>query len=420
MLIQKLKGLSSDQFVRNLGWLGAAELTNRVFRLLTTVTLARVFTPYDYGMVSVIYTVFDIAGSLSLTAGIRAKIVQADEEELENICSTSYWLFWIICSALFILQCLSAYPIAQFYHNNQLILPICTVGLIFLTYPTFLVQAALIERENRLKVIAWCAASQAIVANVLLVILAISGMKVWAVVWSMVLSFPLWILIANWNQSWRPSKSFSIKGWREILGFSGKILGAELLFKFRLNVDYLIVGRFLGLEALGLYFFAFNAGLGISQSILNSLSAAWYPNYCQVRGDLKQLNKRFINSFKAIAAVVVPVVIFQTSLAHFYVPIVFGAKWSNAVPILILICLSAVPLAISMSTSQLLRSVDKTNIDFAWNLVFTSVFVVSLLVVVHNGIFWVAATVLLTQVVAVPFFAAWISRLVFSRKPLHS
>ncbi len=80
MLTQKLKHLSSDRFIRNLGWLGAAELINRIFRLLTTVTLARVFSPYDYGMVSVIYTVFDIAGSLSLTAGIRAKIVQTDEK----------------------------------------------------------------------------------------------------------------------------------------------------------------------------------------------------------------------------------------------------------------------------------------------------------------------------------------------------
>ncbi|UBF27328.1 lipopolysaccharide biosynthesis protein [Kovacikia minuta CCNUW1] len=418
MLIQKLRGLSSDQFVRNLGWLGAAELTNRVFRLLTTVTLARVFTPYDYGMVSVIYTVFDIAGSLSLTSGIRAKIVQADEEDVEQICNTSYWLFWIICGSLFIVQCLAAYPIARFYQNNQLILPICVVGLIFLTYPTFLVQAALIERENRLKVIAWCAASQAIVANIILVVLALLGLKVWAVVWSMVLSFPVWIIIANLNQPWRVSKSFNLASWQELISFSGKILGAELLFKFRLNVDYLIVGRFLGLEALGLYFFAFNAGLGISQSILNSLSAAWYPNYCQVRGDLQQLHKRFVNSFKTIAAVVVPVVLLQTSLAHFYVPIVFGAKWSGAVPILVLICLSAIPLAMSMSTSQLLRSVDKTNLDFGWNLFFTGFFVVSLLLAVPHGIFWVAATVLITQVIAVPAFTFWVNRLVFSAKTL--
>ncbi len=97
-------------------------------------------------------------------------------------------------------------------------------------------------------------------------------------------------------------------------------------------------------------------------------------------------------------------------------PIVFGAKWVNAVPILILICISAIPLAISFSTSQLLRSLDKTSTDFAWNLLFTGFFVVSLLLVVHNGIFWVAVTVLLTQAIAVPAFTIWVSRSIFAKQ----
>jgi PST family polysaccharide transporter len=58
MPINKLKQLLSDRFVRNMGWLGVAELVSRIFRLAVTVTLARAFSPYDYGMVSIIYTVF--------------------------------------------------------------------------------------------------------------------------------------------------------------------------------------------------------------------------------------------------------------------------------------------------------------------------------------------------------------------------
>lgn len=49
MLIQKFQKLLSDRFVRNIGWLGGAELVNRVFRLAATVTFARVFTEADYG-----------------------------------------------------------------------------------------------------------------------------------------------------------------------------------------------------------------------------------------------------------------------------------------------------------------------------------------------------------------------------------
>jgi teichuronic acid exporter len=419
MLIQQIKKISSEKFIRNIGWLGLAELIQRVFRLATTVTLAHLFTPRDYGMVSAIYTVFEFANTFSLKAGIGAKIIQADEADLKDICNTAYWLNWILCSSLFIIQCLCAYPIAMFYRNEQLILPIITLGLIYLIFPLFLVRYALIERENRLEVIAFGNATQAILSNIIIVALAIKGMGVWAVVLSMVVTYPVWIIITHTRksqQSWQPSKVPNLKRWREIAKFGSKSLGVDLLIKLRMNLDYLLIARFLGSEALGIYFFAFNAGLGISQSILYGLSSAWYPHFCQARSDIKLLKKRFFGSFKAILLVVVPLVIFQTNLAPFYVPIIFGHKWVTAIPLLVLICCCAIPIALSNATTQLLQAVDKINIDIAWNLIFTLFFAIGLFVAVPNGIYWVAVTVLATQLFASPIFTIWVTRFIFRER----
>ena len=84
MLANKIKTILSGQFIRNVGWLGLAELVNRVFRLGTTVTLARVFSTQDYGLMAVIYTVFDLATVFIFKGGIGAKIIQADEQELDR------------------------------------------------------------------------------------------------------------------------------------------------------------------------------------------------------------------------------------------------------------------------------------------------------------------------------------------------
>ncbi len=415
MPINKLKQLLSDRFLRNIGWLGVAELVNRIFRLATTVTLARTFSPYDYGMVSVIYTIIEFASVFALRAGIGAKIIQAEEQELEVICNTAYWLNWIVYVSLFIIQCVAAYPIAQFYGNNQLIWPICVLALIYLMCPVFVVQSILIERENRLKVTALCNAMQAILSNIILVILAVLDMGVWAVVWSMVVTYPVWIVINYMNHPWRPPTSFNLERWQEITSYGSKLLGVDLLGKIRMNLDYLIVGRFIGIEALGLYFFAFNAGLGISQSVLNSITVALFPHLCAARGNGKELKKQFFSSLKTIALILVPLVLLQSSLSPFYVPIIFGQKWVTAIPILILICLSAVPIALSRATSQLLQTVDKTHIDFYWNMIFTVIFAASLLLTVQEGIVWVAAAVLITQAVAMPIFTVWVSRFVFTK-----
>jgi O-antigen/teichoic acid export membrane protein len=415
MLINKLNQLLSNRFVRNVGWLGIAELVNRIFRLATTVTLARTFSPYDYGMVSIIYTIFDLADVFTLKTGIGAKVVQADERDIEVICNTSYWINWLLSGSLFIIQCIAAYPIAQFYKNSQLVLPICAVALIYFIYPFYTIQATLIQRENRLKITALCNAVQGILSNIILVVLAVLGMGVWAVVWSMVLSYLVWIVISHVNHPWRPPKSFTLERWQEVTSFGSKLLGIEVLGKLRMYLDYLIVGPFLGIEALGLYFFAFNAGLGISQSVLNAFTSALYPHLCAVRGDKKQLKKQFFSSLKTMALVVIPLVILQSSLAPFYVPIVFGQKWVTGIPILVLICLSAIPLTLSRATSQLLQAMDKSHIDLYWNVIFTVIFAASLLVAVRGGIFSVAVAVLITQSVALPLFSIWVFRYVFAK-----
>ncbi|AOY81440.1 MULTISPECIES: lipopolysaccharide biosynthesis protein [Moorena] len=412
MLINKFKQLSSGEFIRNAGWMGIAELVNRLSRLATTVTLARMFTPQDYGLVSAIYTTFEFGNVLILRAGTESKIIQASEQELEAVCNTSYWLNWIFGGLMFVIQCIAAFPIAKFYGNNQIILPIITIALIYLMMPLFIVQSAMIRRDNRLKVTAFANACQAIIGNIITVILAILGMGVWAAVWAMVLSTPVHILINYRHHPWRAPTSLKLHNWQSVLSFSCKILGVELLEKVRSNLDYLLVGGFLGVEALGLYFFAFNAGLGISQNVIKLFTSSVFPYLCAVRENLTQLKNRYFSSLKTTAIIVLPLILLQASLAPLYVPIVFGQKWVVAIPILILICLSALPLALTNTTTELLNAVGKTKLNLYWNLIYTVIFSSCLLLAVNWGIVWVARAVLICQLLT-PIFTIWAIRYVF-------
>jgi PST family polysaccharide transporter len=130
------------------------------------------------------------------------------------------------------------------------------------------------------------------------------------------------------------------------------------------------------------------------------------------------LKEKYFSSLKSIALVAVPIVLLQASLAPFYVPIVFGQKWAAAIPILILICLSALPRPFSLAASQLLLVLDKGQLDLYWNLIFTLIFAASLLITVQWGILSVAKCVLVVHLIALPMFTIWASRYVFSQKSL--
>jgi O-antigen/teichoic acid export membrane protein len=416
MLINKLKNSLSNRFLRNIGWLGASELINRIFRLGTTVTLARVFSTEDYGLMAVIYTIFDLVTVFIFKGGIGAKIIQAEEYQVATIANTSYWLNWIICIVLFFVQCLAAWPIAQFYNNNQLILPICVMSLMYLVYPFFLTHCALIERENRLKIIAMCTASQSIVSNIFTVIFALLNMGIWAIVAPMLMALPVWFIFSWKNHEWRPPKSFSLEDWRMIVNYGKNLIGVELLTKLRLNLDYLIVGKFLGVEQLGLYYFAFNAGSGITNNIVNSLMSALFPHLCDARGDRQDLKKRYFKSLKTISLTVIPIVILQSALSPFYVPIIFGEKWVKAIPILILICLSVVPMTFKHAASLLLNSIDQTHISLYFDLIYTIIFALAIFISVQQGILAVAITVLAINLLFSLIFSIYSSQMTFTKK----
>lgn len=415
----KLLGKTNNRFLSNLGWLGMSGGVIRVTRLLATVVLARFLAPDEYGVAAIVMTVTDFV-KVFLRTGIGTRLVQAKSEEVERLAQSAYWLNWTISIVLFVLQCLAAFPLAKFYRNDDLVLPICITAISLLLIPHGLVQSSLIQRENRLKAIANARMIQFSTDNILALIFALAGFGLWAIIIPKLIICPLWVYLMLKHHSWRPKLKFTTQGWGDLIRFGRSVLGVELLNHLRSNLDYLIVGRFLGLEALGLYYFAFNAGLGISFGIIVSIKAALLPHLCDARENIQLFKERYFSSMKIIASVIIPLVLLQSALAPFYVPIVFGEKWVDAIPVLILICLSAIPRPFADSASQLLIAVDKPQIDLYWNIIFTAIFGISLII----GISWqsigVAATVLIVHAIFLPLFTIRATHYVFRKVSINN
>ncbi|MUL36281.1 lipopolysaccharide biosynthesis protein [Gloeocapsopsis dulcis] len=412
--ISKLKQKLSNQFISNLGWLSSAEVVTRVFRIGITAIVARFLTPYDYGLIAIITTINEFARVL-MEVGIGAKIIQSDFKDLKQLCNSAYWLNWIIYTGIFVIQCLAAFPIAWFYRDTQLIFPICVAAIPYLIWPIAAIQCVLIQKENKLKILAISNTIKNLGSYTLLGIFAALGMGVWSFVLSWVLVAPIDVFIYYTYHSWRPNIEINTKYWKEFFRFGKNIFGTHLLKTLRNNLDYLIVGRFLGIKELGIYFFGFNAGLGISLSFISVLNTALFPHLCAASSNRFELKKHYLHSLKAIAAIIMPLVLLQTSLAPFYVPIVFGQKWVVAIPILMLICLSAIPRAFADAASLLLVAIGKPNLDLSWNVVFTTIFTTALLIGIHGQAIGVATTVFLVHVVTIPLFIYWTTAYVFHR-----
>ncbi|MEO1131088.1 MAG: lipopolysaccharide biosynthesis protein [Cyanobacteria bacterium J06639_1] len=400
----------SGKFLKNVGWMGGTELVIRVSRLLVVVVLGRLLSPHDYGLAAIVLTVNDFVDVLTRN-GITAKLIQAPKADLPKLCNTAYWLTWIVAALLFVIQCVAGVAAGWIYSDHTLVLPICALALIYPMLPLAQVRSALIQRENRLEVSALSVSLQVVVNAVLTVIFALLGWGMWAIVAPKVLVAPIWVAVNRANHTWKAPRTFDLSGWQAIAQFGRNILGVEMLNTLRQNLDYLLVGPFLGVEQLGVYYFAFNAGLGLSLSAINALSQSLYPHLCE---DPDQLPQRFTKALKAIACIIVPLVILQATLAPTYIPLVFGAKWASAVPLAVLICLSAIPRPFARAASQVLWVRDRAHLDFWWECAFTVCFAIAILAGLPWGLIGIATAVLAVHWIVLPLFTYGVTRYVVS------
>jgi teichuronic acid exporter len=419
MLFNKLRNTFNNKVIQNVSWLGASELANRVFRFGTTFVLARQLEPTEYGLMAILYVFLEFS-QVFIWSGVTTKVIQADEKELEAVCDTAYWINWFVCIAAFLIQCFSAYPISKIYNNAQLFLPLCLSATTYLTIPLFLVKASLLERAGRMKEIAFINAAQSITSNLMIIVLVILDFGIWSIAISIALSPLLWLIVNFRENSWNPPKKVTFQKWKEILGYGKNVIGVQLLNKLRGNLDYLIIGKFLSVDKLGLYYFAFNAGSGITMNVVNTFMWALFPHLCSIREDRTALRKEYFRNSRIIVTVISIIVIAQSSLSFLYVPYILGHRWVPAIPILIMICLSVIPNSLKLLGSILLNVDDKAHLTLYFDIIYTVIFAASLLITVkisdaNYAIYWVAFSVLVCNTVMGIVFSGWSAQKVFGK-----
>ncbi|MEL7113468.1 MAG: oligosaccharide flippase family protein, partial [Pseudomonadota bacterium] len=169
------------------------------------------------------------------------------------------------------------------------------LGLVFLMMPFGVMHAYCLLRAERMKDLAAISTAQVAADHILTAILAICGFGAWAIVLPKLLTAPIWLMGMLRTQAWTPNPAAGFAPVAGILKFSLPVLGSELMCAFRDQLDKFIVSFTLGIEALGLYYFAFNAGLGVSTALNRAFSNAVYPHLCATADRLTAYRKAIVN-----------------------------------------------------------------------------------------------------------------------------
>lgn len=400
---------TSDRVVRNLGWYGLAEVGVRLSRLVATIVLARILLPEDFGVIAIVLTTFELIRVLA-NNGIGLTIVRATERDLAGTCATAFRLSLFVAAAMIAIQVAAGSIIAWYMGRPELAALLALLAASYVALPFTEVNYCRLLRAQQLKTIAAITAAQVLFDNVLTVALALAGWGIWAVIVPKLLTAPLYAMLLRRAEPWRPSFATPTLPLRPVLTFALPVLGSELLTALRFNLDKILVGAILGVYALGVYAFAFNAGLGLSLTFTAALSASLYPHFSELAHDRTGLIARFEQALKSSVLVVVLLILAQSFAAIFYVPIVFGEKWAFAAPIVAMLCASGLARPLFDASAQILRARGETHIELAASMAFTTTLLVAFACTLPLGIeraVGMFASVSMVGHVAMLLFVRW-------------
>ncbi|RKF18297.1 hypothetical protein D6851_15115 [Altericroceibacterium spongiae] len=320
----------------------SAEAVTRIVRVGAILVIARQTDPALLGTAAAALSLFELIRVLA-NAGIGQRLIAAHEDELDALCNTALRLFWFVCGAVCLIQLGVAAGLALLTDQQAAAAMLATLSAVYLIMPPGLVQIFLLMRAGRLAATARIRATQTMLDHILTLCLVVIWPSAWAIVLPKLLTAPIWTLLARRALHWAPNSAAGYAHWREFHAFGFAILGSEILSALRLQADKLIIGIMLGIEALGLYYFAFNAGLGITQSLVSAFGTVVFPQLCRTRDDQEQA-LRLREAFSLGLLLLCPIVATQGLLAPLYVPLLFGEEWIPAAPFLAILCLAALPL----------------------------------------------------------------------------
>lgn len=345
-------------------WFGANRLWTQAISWASTLILARLLTPAEYGLVAMAVSVVTVMRVLQ-EYGLGVAIIQRKHLTAEQI-NAIFWTYVSISAAFTILAFFVAPPAAAFYHEARLTGVVRILSLTFLANAVGTVPYSLLTKAIDLRRRSFAESAAALSSSAFTLAFAFLGYGFWALVAGQLVSAIVRNMAFWYFSEWVPGRHMSFDGMRGLFKFGLTVAGTSGVNQLTTVVQTAVVGRALGSQALGYYAEALllgydNPAQRLTTSVINQVSL---PVFSELQDDLPSLQHYFLRISKYLALVVLPVQAGIALLAQDGVRVVLGVKWLPIAPLLQILTLGATLTVLQLPVAPLLTSRGKPYIAF--------------------------------------------------------
>ncbi|OWV84509.1 hypothetical protein ATY79_11325 [Rhizobium sp. R693] len=333
------------------------QLATTGIRLLYLAVLARLLNASDFGLVAMVTVVTGFLERFT-HAGLSSATIQKAEISDQQISQ----LFWVnLLVGLFLaVTCVSLAPfVARFYDDPRLRLIMIVMASGFVFAALGVQHSALLERDLRYGALSAIDAISQFASAVLGICLALAGWSYWALVAASISSPGIYTLSCWIASGWIPKRPRSGVEVRPMLSFGGTLMLNSVVVYAGYNMEKIVLGRFWGADALGIYTRASQLVSIPVTSINAMIGGVFFSVLSRLQDDPAQFRSCFLKGYSIILAFSIPSTLFCAFFADDIILLALGPNWSSAIPVFRLMTPTILVLAIINPTYWLLVSTGR-------------------------------------------------------------
>jgi O-antigen/teichoic acid export membrane protein len=340
-------------------WTYASYYSGKLLVFLSTVILARLLSQDDFGVAGYALVAISFLEVMSDFGVGQALIYFTRTPETVD---TAFWMNVATSLVLFLLTLWIA-PWTGVYFNDPR--AIAVVQVLALTFPISALgntHDVLLRKELSFQKKFIPDFAKALGKGILSIALAALGAGAWSLILGQILGRVI-AVIALWRVvPWRPSFRFVPAIARNLFGYGTNLVAVDFLGVVLNNSDYLLVGRYLGAAALGVYSLAFRIPDLMVMQFCDVISRVIFPVYAKLKEDAHALQKGFFLTTRYVALITVPLGLGIALLARPLVIATYTDKWLDAVPVMQAIAIYSIMLSLAYNAGDVYKAQGRPGI----------------------------------------------------------
>lgn len=365
-----------------------------VTQIVSTVVLARMLTPDDYGVMGMVLSIVALA-ALFKDLGLSSAAIQR-AELTDDQRSNLFWINAFFGLLLGVAFAAAAPLVAWFYGRPELVGMTLILSLTFVLGGLGAQHNAMLVRHMQFGRQGIVNISGIAVTFAVSVALAYFGFRFWALAWGHVAGTAARTLLIWALAPFMPGRWKRGIGTLDMLRFGANVTGFNFVNYFSRNLDNILIGKFVGADALGIYSRAYQLMLFPIQNLRGPIGAVTYPALCRLQDKPEDWRKYHMQTLRVLAFLTMPLVAWMYLVSEPLILLLLGENWAGVIPLFRILAIVAFIQPCAGMVGSVMLSVGHSREYFVQGVATSGAITLAFAV----GIFWGATGIALGYLVA--------------------